>query len=376
MQFLTKDEIQAIAYLIGITIGAGVIALPYMFGKVGFFLGVIELILCWFIVLILTLCLGEVVLRTKKYSEIPLLAKKYLGEKGKWAAEAVTALYIYGALIAYGFGLGEAVQGLFGFDIFISSIVLYGILAFIVYLGLKTITKAEVLLTPFIFIIIFGISFFALQHISLEEYMKINTDNVFLPLGSLFFALLGVWCVPDMKRILKDKKSLRKTIILGTTIPAILYLVLVTVVLGVTGEQTTEVFGVGLSEFLYPVMSKIVFIFIIFTISTSFLGVGFTLQEMFYEDYFEKKWKSWLAAFFVPFLFLFFVKTGFADVITITGALATVVLFAIILLMFYKAKRTGDRKPEYIIGLPKVIGLLLFLFSVLIAVMTLVKYVI
>ncbi len=374
MPFLTKDEVQATAYLIGITIGAGVIALPYVFGKVGFFLGAAELLVCWLIVLSLTLCLGEVVLRTKAYGELPVLAEKYLGKKGKRVTEAVTMLYIYGALIAYGIGLGEAMHGLFGFNTLVSSGIFYLLLAAIVYLGLKTVTRAEVLLTPFIFVIIIGIVFFAVRHISWEEYFNINTGNIFLPLGSLFFALLGVWCVPDMKRILKNKKSLRKTIVLGTTIPAILYLVLTAVVVGVTGEETTEVFGVGLTQYINPMMCKIVFIFIIFTISTSFLGVGFTLQEMFQEEYKKKKWQSWLAAFFVPFLFLFFLKTGFAEVITITGALATVVLVAIILLLFYKAKRKGDRKPEYVLAVPKFVGFLIFLFSLLIAIMTVLKY--
>ncbi|MBI5072747.1 hypothetical protein HZA99_02930, partial [Candidatus Woesearchaeota archaeon] len=286
-----------------------------------------------------------------------------------------TMLYIYGALLAYGIGLGEAMHGLFGFSALISSVVFYLVLAAVVYLGLKTVTKAEVMLTPFIFLIIFGIAFFAFKHISLDEYLKTNITNIFLPLGSLFFALLGVWCVSDMKRILKNKKSLRKTIILGTTIPAVLYLILAAVVVGVTGAETTEVFGVGLAQYLNPMMSKIVFIFIIFTISTSFLGVGFTLQEMFQEEYKRKKWQSWLAAFLLPFLFLFFLKTGFAEVITITGALATVVLVAIILLMFYKARKRGDRKPEYSLLVPKFVGLLIFLFSLLIAVVTVFKYV-
>lgn len=370
-----KDEWKATCYLIGVTIGAGVIALPYVFSKAGFIVGTIELLVAWIITILLTLALGEIVLRTKQDHEVSGLIETYLGKKAKTFMAVITILYIYGAILAYGLGLGEAIHGIFGFDRFISSIVLFLLLAAIVYFGLRSVTRAEVILTPFIFFIIFTIFIFSYQYLSLENYPPAKIGNLLMPLGPLFFALMGFWCVPDMKRILHNKKSLKKTIILGVTIPAISYLLFAAIVVGVTGEKTTEVFSVGLAEYVGQGVGKLLYFFTFFSISTSFIGLGFALKEMFCEDYKCANHISWLGAFLVPFLLLFVIRNGFADVIGITGALSTVFVFGMTLLMFYKAKKKGRRKPEFTMNLPKIIAIAIFLFTLFVAVYTVWRYV-
>jgi amino acid permease len=370
-----KDEWKATCYLIGITIGAGVIALPYVFSQAGFLLGTVELIIAWAIVLLLTLALGEIVLRTKENHEVSGLIELYLGKKAKNFMAGITIIYIYGAILAYGLGLGEAIHGIFGIDKFVSSIVLFLLLSAIVYFGLKSVTKAEVILTPFIFFIIFAIFLFSYNHISVQNYTMPNISNILLPLGPFFFALMGFWCVPDMKRILRDKRSLRKTIILGVTIPAIAYLLFAAVVVGVTGDKTTEVFSVGLAEYVGQGVGKLLSAFTFFSIATSFIGLGFSLKEMFCEDYHCTRNVSWLAAFLIPFILLFVVRNGFATVISLTGAYATVFVAGMTLAMFYKAKKKGRRKPEFILQLPKSIAVLIVLFTIIVAVYTMWKYV-
>ncbi len=369
-----NDEWKATAYLIGVTVGAGVIALPYVFAHTGFIIGTIAMVICWLITLLLTLALGEIVLRTKQNHEVSGLIETYVGEKAKNFMAVITVLYIYGAIIAYGLGLGEAIHGIFGADKFISSIVLFLTLSAIVYFGLKSVTSAEVILTPFIFFIIVTIFLFSYDYIALQNYPSMNIKNVLLPLGPLFFALMGFWCVPDMKRILKNKKSLKKTIILGVTIPAVSYLIFAAIVVGVTGEKTTEVFSVGLAEYVGPWIGKLLYLFTFFTISTSFIGLGFSLKEMFCEDYSCANHIAWLAAFGVPFILLFFIKDGFVKVIGITGALSTVFVFGMTIFMFYKAKKKGRRKPEFTLYLPKSIAIIIFLFTILVAVYTAWKY--
>ncbi|PIN77210.1 hypothetical protein COV16_07055 [Candidatus Woesearchaeota archaeon CG10_big_fil_rev_8_21_14_0_10_34_8] len=374
MPFITKNEIKAVAYLVGITIGAGVLALPYVFAQTGFVIGVLELLFVWLIVTLLTLYLAEVVLRTKKDYEVAGLTRKYLGKKWELTIVIVSVLYIYGALLAYGLGLGEALHSLFGLNNIFSSVVTFLFLSAIVYFGLEAVTKAELLLTPFIFLIIFAILFSAYDKINVINYASINIKNGFLPFGPLFFALLGFWCVPDMKKIAGNRKSLKKTVIIGIAITAFSYLLFTAVVVGVTGAETSKLFSISLSSYTNGYTAILLHLFTVFAIITSFLALGFTLKAILKIDYKFSNMKAWLCTFVIPFILLFFVKGSFIDVITVVGAGASVFVIFILILMFYKAKQKSERKPEFNLPIPKAVNALIVLFCIIIALYTIWVY--
>ncbi|MEK6920913.1 MAG: aromatic amino acid transport family protein, partial [Nanoarchaeota archaeon] len=338
-------------------------------------LGTLEMILVWGIVLLITLYLAEIVLRTKGDHEVTGLAEKYLGKKGKLLLVVVGMLYIYGALLAYSVGLGEAVYGLIGTTHFGNSIIFFIFLAAVVFFGLKVVTKAEVFLTPFIFLIIIVLFFYAFDKIDTANYTGYYPDNLLVPLGPLFFALLGFWCVPDMKRIIKDNKKLKNTIIIGVTLIAMSYLLLILVVVGVSGEDTTQLFSIGLTQYVNHGVGKLVHLFTIFTLTTSFVGLGFTLKEIYELDYGWSNTAAWCVTFVVPFGLLFFIKRDFLSIISITGAVASVFVVGILIMMFHKAKKKGNRKPEFSLPVPLWLNILILLFCVIIAVQTVWMYV-
>ncbi len=374
MAFLNRNQLHAIAYLAGITIGAGVLTLPYVFSQVGILFGTLELFLVSVIIILITLYLAEVVLRTKGDHEVAGLVEKYLGKKGKACIVIVGILYIYGALLAYGIGLGEAINGVVGTDSFVSSIVVFLLLAGIVFFGLKVVTKAEIFLTPFIFVLIIILFFYAFNKIETTNYVASYPENFLIPLGPLFFALLGFWCVPDMKRIIKDNKKFKKTIVIGVAGIALSYLLLVLIVVGVSGSDTTPLFSFGISKYVNHGVGKLIHLFTIFTLTTSFVGLGFTLKEIYELDYKWKNTVAWLGTFAIPFAFLFFKTADFLEVISITGAVASVFIIIILVLMFHKAKKKGTRKPEFSIPVPVWVNVLIILFSILIAVQTIWSY--
>ena len=374
MAFLNKNQFRAIAYLAGITIGAGILTLPYVFSQVGIVLGTLEMIIVSVIVLLITLYLAEIVLRTKGDHEVTGLAEKYLGKKGKLLLVAVSMLYIYGALLAYSVGLGEAVYGLMGTAHLMNTIILFLLLAAVVFLGLKSVTKAEVFLTPCIFLIIIILFFYAFDKIDTANYAGYHPESFLTPLGPLFFALLGFWCVPDMKRIVKDNKKLKSTIIIGVTLIAVSYLLLVLVVVGVSGENTTQLFSIGLSEYVNHGVGKLIHLFTIFTLTTSFVGLGFTLKEIYELDYGWSNTVAWIATFGIPFGLLFFIKSDFLSIISVTGAVASVFVLGILIVMFHKAKKKGNRKPEFSLSVPLWVNIAIFIFCIIIAMQTVWSY--
>jgi amino acid permease len=70
----------ATALIITTVIGAGVFGIPYTVAKSGFGYGVLNLVVIGFFVTMMTLYMGEVVLRTKETRQFSGLAEKYMGK--------------------------------------------------------------------------------------------------------------------------------------------------------------------------------------------------------------------------------------------------------------------------------------------------------
>ena len=93
--------IAAISVMLGTIIGAGILGIPYVIMKSGFMLGTVNIIILSIIIALVSLCLGEIVLRTKSDHQLTGYAEKYLGKKGKIIMFIISAFGIFSALIAY-----------------------------------------------------------------------------------------------------------------------------------------------------------------------------------------------------------------------------------------------------------------------------------
>ena len=79
-----KPLLEAIATLVGFTIGAGILGIPYVIAKAGFVTGIINILIIGILVLFLNLYSGEIVLRTKGDHQLTGYASIYLGKTGKF----------------------------------------------------------------------------------------------------------------------------------------------------------------------------------------------------------------------------------------------------------------------------------------------------
>ena len=108
-----KNILAGFAILIGTTVGAGVLGIPYVTAKAGFFVGLIYIILIGFFIMLINLYLGEIILRTKGKHQIGGYAKKYFGKRGKNMVNFAFIFGVYSALVAYTFGIAESFSFLF-----------------------------------------------------------------------------------------------------------------------------------------------------------------------------------------------------------------------------------------------------------------------
>lgn len=352
--------------LTGTIIGAGILGLPHVFAESGFFIGLSWLIFLGVIILFVNLYVGEVTLRTKDTHQLPGYSEKYLGLWGKRIMFLALIFGIYSALLAYLIGEGQSLSKLFSGGLEYS--LLFGVGFWIIMTsllqgGLKRLKNVGYWGVIVIIFIIFLVFFLLFPGVKLENTTYLNVSKLFFPYGVVLFALLGFTSIPELRReIGKDKKLLKKSILLGTLIPIVLYIIFSFVFVGVLGKNISEVATLSFGGTL----GNILLLLGIFTMMTSFFVLSFSLKDYFIFDLKNRK----ILFFFVSiiplilyFLVSFFNLVGFITVLGIGGAISGGVAGILILLMNIKAKKKSERKPEYSIPINWfIIGLLSLIF--------------
>ncbi|MCX6711516.1 MAG: hypothetical protein NT139_00555 [Candidatus Woesearchaeota archaeon] len=360
---------EAVATLIGGIIGAGILGIPYVIAKAGFWTGIFDIIFIGIILLILHLYVGEIALRTDGRHELTGYASKYLGKYGKLIMTAAMLIGIYGALSAYTIGEGVALQAIFGGSALLYSIIFFGLISILVYLDLRAVEKSEIFFDFFIILLILSICIISFFYVKTLNFTAFDASKLLIPYGVVLFAFIGTTAIPEVKEILiKDRKKLKKAIIIGTLIPLIIYLLFAIVVVGVTGITTTEIGTLGLGEVIGEYMVLLSNFFAVFAMASSFLVLSIGLKWVFQCDYKLSKGISFWMVGLIPFLIGISGIAGFVKIINFTGAITFGIEGTLIVIMFHRAKKLGDRKPEYSIKKHYIISLILisiFIFGII-----------
>ena len=347
---LSKCSLRAIATLVGCTIGAGILGIPYVVAKSGFLIGLIDIILIGLAVLVINLYVGEISLRTKENHQLPGYAERYLGMKGKRVLLITMIFASYGALIAYIIGSGVALSSIFSFlSPLHFSLIYFAFMSLLIYFGLRTVEDSEVVLGLIMLAIAITIITFSFSTgFNNTNLTYFDTAKFILPYGVILFAFLGAVSVPEMKEILcKERRNLKKSIIIGTVTSMTIYILFALAVVGVTGKSTTEIATVGLGQFLGLKMILFGNIFALFTMSTSFLVIGLAMKEMYQYDCKLNKNVAWILACFIPLILFLIGINSFIATLAIVGAIAGGTESILIILMHRNAKKYGNRKPEF-----------------------------
>lgn len=373
MLIISRNSFGAIAILVGCIIGAGILGIPYVVAKAGFITGFIDIVLIGVVMMIMHLYLGEVVLRTEGNHQLVGYAEKYLGKIGKNLMWFAMVFVIYGALLAYIIKEGDFFNALFntyfGGSPFTYSLIFLGLMAFLVYFELNVLEKSEILTVSILLGVIFFICIFALPYVNINNLSSFNPGSFFLPYGVILFAFLGTVAVPEMKEELKENKAyMKKAIIIGCSIPLIVYALFAFIVVGVTGISTTDDAILGLGHAIGYEMLVFGTLFGIITMMGSFLILAFALKKMFEYDYKIDKFSSWFLTCSVPLVIFMLGVKSFVKTIGVAGSFSGGLMGILIVLMYIKAKKLGDRKPEYSIKKSNIIGwilILLFVFGII-----------
>lgn len=357
-----KRFLASASVLIGTCIGAGVLGIPYVASKIGFIPSIIYILFIGGIILLINLYLGEIALRTKGFHQIAGYAKKYLGKRTWLIMEFATFFGIYSAIVAYILGVGDSLSFLFfnnlGYGI-IFGVFFALVMSFFLWGGIKSLKKYEKLGVAIILILLLGIVVIFSGEVRYENLIYSDLSNFFLPFGVILFSLMSFHAISEVRIILnKREKMMGRVLIFGTIVSIIFYILFAMVVVGAYGSETPQIATLALGK---------IFVFLgIITMFTSYLALGNALQEnLIYDDRLSQE-RAWFISSIVPifiFLFtqLFFNYFSFTKILSMGGVVSGGLIAIMVLQMVRKAKKEGDRKPEYSIPVNLVIIFLLTL---------------
>jgi len=356
---MNKQFLYSVSILMGTIVGIGIFGVPFTFMKSGFLTGILFLVLVTALTLITNLAFGEITLRTRGNHQIAGYTEIYLGSNWKWPVSFSFALVVYAALLAYIIIGGEFLSNIFSvtslsLSSFSLSTLFFIILSLGVLSGLKRVSWFEFFMTGSFLGTILLVLFLGLPKIHLDIIPVFRKEFFFLPFGVLLFALRGFPAIPLQREILEGKEEfLKKSILWGTLIPPVLYLLFAFVVVGISGDTTSPEAVSGLVSGLSFNIILLLSVFGLFAIATSFLGLGIALVENFYYDFHLPKILSWFIVIFPPYVLFFLGTRDFISIINLAGAIAIGLESIIFVLLYQKIKEKGTRIPEYSLNLPK-----------------------
>ncbi|OIO20082.1 MAG: hypothetical protein COY69_01505 [Candidatus Magasanikbacteria bacterium CG_4_10_14_0_8_um_filter_32_14] len=338
---------EAVALITTSTIGAGIFSLPYAISKSGLFVGLIYLVLFGILIMGLNLMLGQVADETGQNMQMVGLAKKYLGKPAEYLMTLLFYLMSFGVLVIYMIGEGEALSALFGGTKFMWSVIFVTFFSLLLFIGIRAIKIIDFVLSLSILFIILLIVWISAPHVDYQNYVYTDLKNVFFPFGVILFAYSGVTSIPEAHSLLRNKsKDFKKSIVISSIIVITAYILFVVAVLGVTGNNTSELATISLGQKVGPSVYFFGNLFAILAMGTGFLMTGLALRDSLAWDYKLSNIKSFLITVVVPLVIFSLGVRKFVAVIDIVGGVVVSTQMLLALLIYWRAKNLGHLKND------------------------------
>lgn len=355
----------AFCVLICAIVGAGYLGLPYVAKLSGYPLTLIHLAIFAIIMALVMLYLGEIMLRTKSMHQLSGYAEKYLGHKGKTIMMISFLIGAYAAMLAFIIAEGESWSQL----IFQSAdySILFGIAFWLVvsmlsHGSLKALKESDALAFSLILIMLVSLVLLNFKKISLVNLTYLAPAQILAPIGIVVFSYLGYSIMPEVRRVLQDKESsLKKVIIFVYAAVFLIYAIFTALVLGTHGQSTPEIATLSLGA-PFIVLG-------IITMFTASLSLSNAIMDTFKLDFGATGTHAWLYSLPIPLalyiITLLFGKASFITTLAIGGVISGGITIALILLMVPRAKKMGTRTPEYSMPYSKIAaGIIIALFAI------------
>lgn len=344
--------IGSILLISGTSIGAGMLALPVITAEFGFLPSLCLFLITWAFMTFAALLMLEVNLWLSPNTNLISMAKATLGKSGQIVAWSAYLLLLYSLMAAYLSGLDAMLMttlgNMFGVHLHLLTSAAIIVVAFglIIYLGVKTIDYINRFFIAGLAITYLFLIIFLTPHVDFSLLSTTKFKGIWLTLPIIITSFGYQIIIPSLRTYLdSDVKQIRKAILIGSTLPLIVYLIWEVLIMGVIPTHGQHGLlrilsqgqpAVGLTDALQALLqhswiTRTEKYFAFFAITTSFIGVSFSLFDFLADGFTIKKTKlgrisTALLTFIPPFLFALMYPRGFIIALGFAGIFVAVLL--------------------------------------------------
>lgn len=377
-----------ILLIIGTAIGGGMLALPIATAQAGFFNSALFLVGAWVVMTLGALLLLEVNLWLPRHSNLISMAKTTLGKYGAIVAWVCYLLLFYSLIAAYTAGGSDLLHNLFlgiHFDLSakISALIFIAVLGFVVYLGMRSVDYVNRGLMSTKLIVYVLLVLMILPFVSSEKLADGHISYIGGALTVMITSFGFAATIPSLRDYFHDDvKQLRLTILIGSFIPLICYLLWDAAIMGVipqTGENglvamlhsghSNSALVNNISSLLHrDIVTVFAKIFTSICLATSFLGVSIGLSDFIADGFKIPKQRGGkvlisLLTFLPPLIIVLFYPGAFIKALNYAGICCVVLLMLFPALMAWRGRyhKEGVAKGYRVIGGKPLLAILILI---------------
>lgn len=296
----------ATALISGTCIGGGMLAMPIQTAEAGFFLSFLGLFVCWIFMTFTGLLLVEATLWIRNETHFSSLSRILIGNWVKVIALIIYLFMNYASLVAYTSG-GAALVNLWGESLLhvslgyeLSCVVFTLLFGFVVFLGSQFVGRLNFwfmigLAIAYVGLVSFGVGSIKGENLIFRPSWKESLGTFSMILATFSYQMV----VPAVCAYMQyDIPKLKKAVILGTTIPFLIYSLWILVIHGAislegenglreawtTGASATMPLRKQLDHWLIVALADS---FAFLAVVTSYLGLSLALFY-FLKDCFKE----------------------------------------------------------------------------------------
>ncbi|NKF49310.1 amino acid permease [Shewanella sp. WXL01] len=364
----------SIAIVAGTAIGGGMLALPLATAALGMVPAIVLLTVIWGTSAYTSLLMLEINLRTGVGDNVHAITGKTLGKLGQVIQGASLLSLLFALTMVYLMGgsslLEVRLEPLLGMklDNRIAVLLFTFIFGGIIAVGVSWIDKVSRILFSAMVVLLVVVVAFLLPEVNASNIIGEASKSIVeaSELNQLWMAAIPVVftsfgfhvCIATIVRYLDgDAQSLRKVLLIGSTIPLVSYILWLLVTLGTIGGATVHGFEGSLPALVgalqqvadSAIIRQCVDIFANLALITSFLGVTMSLFDYIAEltrakDNFAGRAQTWALTFVPPLLCALFYPDGFFQVL----GFAAIPL--VVMIMFLPVAMAFKQRPQNLGG--------------------------
>lgn len=343
---LTRFE--AIAMIVGNSIGTGIVAVPYLAAKNNLFTVIWMVILGYVINVIMHLIIAELSYNNGGVQLVKSFENELFTGKFKkifsWMVFGIYGLAIIVGVSGNINGGAQIFVNWFHLPMMIAQLCYYTIAAVVVFVGMKAVGIAQkyAVFAMLLIVIAMTIGTFT-GTLNPASFADLKLNNMLGLYSMIVFATSANYAIAQVVKGLDgDIKAIRSTVFTGFAISSVLVLIVTsTVLIGTGGECSKELAYMELGEHIGGWAILLAGIFSLVALLTTFWAQTLGLRDIVHEQINTGNKLSWLIATLPSLLFALFGVNSFIVLTRIMSGVSILMSIALIITYGRSRKRAG-----------------------------------